>query len=87
MVAALNCPACHDTGYEAVAEDEVAPCTHPDHVDRIAAIQAMTAEDLVASIPNNDTFGTQRWAAEIGIHLTPAQWYGVRDLLRAELGA
>jgi len=24
------CPCCHGTGYEAVAEDEVAPCTHID---------------------------------------------------------
>ena len=28
----MVCPACHDTGYEAVAEDEVAPCTHPLHI-------------------------------------------------------
>jgi len=27
------CPCCHGTGYEVVAEDEVAPCTHPDHDD------------------------------------------------------
>ena len=36
MVAALTCPACHNTGYEAVAEDEVAPCTHPLHVTDMA---------------------------------------------------
>ena len=27
------CPCCHGSGYEVVAEDEVAPCTHPDHDD------------------------------------------------------
>lgn len=27
----MVCPACHDTGYEAESEDEVTPCTHPDH--------------------------------------------------------
>ena len=34
MVAIYTCPACHGTGYEAVAEDEAAPCTHPDCVAR-----------------------------------------------------
>lgn len=28
----MTCPACNDTGYEAIAEDEVAPCTHPLHI-------------------------------------------------------
>lgn len=36
MVAVHTCPSCHNTGYEAVAEDEVAPCTHPDHVSDMA---------------------------------------------------
>jgi len=54
MVAVLTCPACHGSGYEAVAEDEVAPCTHPDHDDPVNAYGIrrsewlrMAARDLV----------------------------------------
>ena len=49
----MVCPACHDTGYEAVDVDEVAPCTHPDHdpVNAYGIRQSewlrMAARDLV----------------------------------------
>ena len=50
----MTCPACHDTGYEAVDVDEVAPCTHPDH----------TASAIARQFAADPRFAHLNWSPE-----------------------
>ena len=48
MITVPTCPSCHGNGYEAVAEDEVAPCTHPNCVARAVMDELADARREVA---------------------------------------
>ena len=48
MIAISPCPACHGSGYEAVAEDEVAPCTHPECIARAVMDELVEARREIA---------------------------------------
>jgi hypothetical protein len=66
--ALAECPACAGSGYEAVAEDEVAPCTHPDHQEAVVRAAAEVAA-LEQSLERAEADGDREKASQTYIAL------------------